>query len=140
MTPITLLPTTSTFEQIDIQGDPVKAGAWYGIPDGLHTIAIYVQNFIGRIYVEGSISADTRNAVWFPIKLGTDTDYIEFPQNPKNNTSIRGGDNGVVGATFTVNALWLRARVERAYYLTSTDLTPDAISQFGSVRKIMMCV
>lgn len=140
MTPITLLPTTSTIEQIDIQGDPVKAGAWYGIPSGQHTIAIYVQNFTGRIYIEGTLSNDPSYATWFPIDPGTGQDYVEFPLTPNAATSIRGGDNGVYGFTFTANALWLRARVERAYYLTSSDLTSDEIAALGSVRKIMMCV
>lgn len=140
MTPITLLPTTSTIEQLDIQGDPVKAGAWYGIPSGLHTIAIYLQNFTGRIYIEGSLSSDPNNATWFPIDPGTGTDYVEFPLNSYAATSIRGGDNGVYGFTFTANVVWLRARVERAYYLTSSNLAADKIAALGSIRKIMMCV
>lgn len=140
MTPITLLPTTSTIEEIDIQGEPVKAGSWYGIPTGQHTVAIYVQNFTGRVYIEGSISNNISNATWFPIDPGTGETYVEFPRIPNAATSIRGGDNGVYGFTFTANVLWLRARVERSYYLRSSDLTTDEMISLGSVRKIMMCL
>ena len=139
MTPIVLLPTTSTYEDIDIVGDAVKAGGWYGIPDGIHTIAIYVQNFTGRVFIEGTLSVDGTGP-WFPIDPGTGNSYVEFPRIPNAASSIRGGDNGVFGFTTTVNAVWLRARVIRSYAYRDPNMTPDQISMLGSVRHILVCL
>ena len=137
MTPVVLLPTTSTYDTEDIIGDPVKASSWYGIPGGIHTIAVYVQNFSGILSIEGSLSLDGKGP-WFPLKI-EGNDYMEFPRNPKAATSIRGGDTGVVGVTIQANVVFLRARVSRSY-LSKTKLTPEQVTFLGSIRHILICM
>lgn len=138
MTPIVLFDSTSMEEKIDYQGEPVKASSWYGL-SGLHTIAIYYQNFIGRVSFEGTLSKDIdESTIWFPIKTPNGY-YVEFPQNPKAQTSVNGGDTGVYGFTFKANVMWIRARVDRSYYMPETTQYPNR-SHYGAVRKIMMAL
>lgn len=134
----TLLPTTSTIEKVDIQGEPIKAAGWYGISSGLHTVAVYVQNFTGRIFIEGTLSDNPYDAIWFNIDPGTGVGYLQFPIIPSAPSSIRGGDNGVQGFTFKANALWIRARVERSYFLPNRDLNETEMVSLGAIRKILV--
>jgi hypothetical protein len=124
----------------NLTGLHCKADGWYGHRDGLHTVSIQVVNFTGRIHIEGSLALNPSSTDWFPISLGT-TPYIEFPLNPNKPTGSMetGGDTLVVGRTFKVNALWVRARMDRTYLedvLFEND--PSLIAQYGNVVKIIL--
>lgn len=131
-----LLGPTNLVEQPDFVGDPVRAAGWYGLPEGLHTVAIYTRNFTGRVFIEGSLSMDPNCCDWFPIKL-SQCQYIEYPKNPLAIQSPYDGDTMVDGYTFRSNVLWLRARVWRSYFLTN-PLNPSEIDTLGSISKIVV--
>ena len=139
-----VLLLTSVQEQLDYVGVPVRADGWYGYPDGLHTVAIYVQNFVGRVYIEGSLSIQPTDCDWFAIRLIHDAEYIQYPINPNNPSSVFVGgasavygDTSVLGFTFKANILWIRARVHRTYVFEPT-LSPDRIGMLGNVTKIVL--
>ena len=138
-----VLLLTSGQEQLDYTGTPVRADGWYGYPDGLHTVAIYVQNFVGRVYIEGSLSIQPTEEDWFAIRLTPDAEYVQYPLNPNNPSSgfVGGasvsGDTSVLGFTFKANILWIRARVHRTYIFVPT-LSPDRIGILGNVKKIVL--
>lgn len=130
---VVLLPSSQG--QINMVGLPEKADGWYGYNDGLHTVAVYVQNFTGRVFIEASISLEPTENDWFPIPL-TPTTYVEYPKNPYDPTGEMGGDSGVEAFTFKANILWLRARVDRSYMDIQTD--EQSVSMVGIVRKIVL--
>lgn len=125
--------------QIDMVGEPVRATGWYGIPDGLHTIAVYVDNFIGRITIEGSLASNPTDCDWFPIKIHDKqkNSYVQFPIDKNNVTGIDGGDSGVYSYTFKCNALYLRATIWRTYFINPL-LPSEQVETLGQVRKILL--
>jgi len=146
---IVLLPDTSGL--FEVTGDPVKADAYFGNPDGLHTIAIYLQNFIGRIFIEASLEKAPTSTDWFPIHLAGSIPYLEFligdsvsnvPANIGEGATT--GKDGVIGFTFQGNFLWIRARLDRSFFPNppspsniSGDLSAE-IANFGVIRKILL--
>lgn len=129
-----LLPSSQG--QLNMTGAPVKADGWYGYTDGLHTVAVYIQNFRGKIFIEASLAQQPTEDDWFPIALTPSTPWIQYPKNPAHPTGEMMGDTGVEAFTFKANILWLRARIDRTYI----EVTPDeeTIATLGIVRKIVL--
>ena len=148
---------------LNITGEPIRADAWYGLTDGLHTVAIYLQNFIGRIYIEATLSNDPKEDEWFPIYLNSDLPYLQYNIDDGETVNVpvglsdrTQGKSGVVSFTFQGNFLYLRARVDRSYIrpevsiqtivvfkfnspgLVNQPLNELEISQFGVVKKILL--
>lgn len=139
--PDTVIMMGNTQEHANLTGDACKADSWFGHVDGLHTVVIQVVNFTGRIYVEASLELEPTDADWFPIKLADTTSYLQFPLDPMLPTGDyrSGGDTSTIGKTFKVNALWLRARLDRTYIsdvLYDEDL--EALAALGNVVKITL--
>lgn len=131
-----LLGPTNMIQDIDFVGDPVRAAGWYGMPEGLHTIAIYSNTFRGRIFIEGSLSENPSCADWFPIKLDT-CDYIELPKDPLAAQLTESDTKNVIGYTFRANILWLRAKVWRSYYINNPINSSD-YKDLGAISKILV--
>jgi hypothetical protein len=108
---------SNTQGQLNSTGDALRADGWYGFTDGLYTVAIYVVNFTGRLWIEGSLADSPTDEDWFPVLINNN-DYFQFPQNPLQPTGSRGsGDTATIGINFTGNYTWLRARVDRSYFV-----------------------
>lgn len=143
-TSIILLSGTGGY--VDMAGPQIPANGYYGFNDGLHTISIFVQNFIGRVYIEASLENNPAETDWFPIIINPTGDpFLQFPINPANPTGdpTYGGDTAVLGFSFTYNILWLRARMDRSHYLisepwTDTQFLADHLSDYGVVKKILL--
>lgn len=139
--PDTVIMMSNTQEVANLIGQPVKADGWYGHMEGLHTVVFNVINFTGRLFIEASLELSPTNQDWFPVKLGDTTDYLEFPRNPLIPTGNyeTGGDTGSFGKTFRINALWLRARLDRTYLdPVLYELDPNALEMLGYVNKITL--
>ena len=84
----------STEGQINVTGMPVKAAGYYGSGVNFYTFAVYLDDFSGNIYIQGSLANDPSccnglEADWFDINLtgltqySTGTNYLEFvPHTP----------------------------------------------------------
>jgi hypothetical protein len=113
-TSILMLPNTQG--QVNFVGAPIRADGWYGFTDGLHTIAIYIVSFTGRVVIEASLADQPTDDDWFPVQFNNN-DYMQFPRNPLYPTGERGsGDSATIGLNFTGNYTWLRASVDRSYF------------------------
>ncbi len=131
---VVLLPSSQG--QVNMIGSPEKADGWYGYTDGLHTIAVYIQNFRGKVFIEASLVLQPTDEDWFPIHLTPTTAWVEYPKNPMDPTGNIGGDSGVEAFTFKANILWLRARIDRSYM--EVENSEEAIADLGIVRKIVL--
>lgn len=113
---ILLLPqTTETF----IISDKKRAAGYYGYSSGLHTISISINDFIGRIYIQGSLVDNPTENDWFNIKVNDD-DYIEYNNITKTDSY-----------SFNINMLWIRIKVDKLY------LNPLPVNT-GFIRKILL--
>lgn len=130
---IVLLPGTS--DNLNVVGDKVVGDSYLGFTDGLHTIAIYVTNFTGRVFLQGTLATDPQEDDWFDISLVTNQfsneQFVQFPLDPLNPTGTN-GDTGVEAFTFIGNFVFLRAGINRDYLGV-----PNA-DGLGFVRKILL--
>ena len=60
------------------------ADASYGHDDGLHTAAVYVTDYAGKFWIEGTLEEDPTalDKDWFTINLSTFFPYYEFGNTP----------------------------------------------------------
>lgn len=74
-----------------------------GNTSGLHTIGIYLENFYGKFWVQGALTAEppSDDNEWFNIELDNLGPYIIF-----------NGDCGIVSYNFTGNLQWVRFMIE----------------------------
>lgn len=105
----------------DQTGPAVRADGYYGFADGLHTIAFYLKNFRGRLFLEGSLSDDPQESDWFPIGLGSDTAYVNVTTAATEIKSFN-----VIG-----NFVYMRARVQRSHL-------PGTASEYGVCERVVL--
>lgn len=129
---VTLLDSTTT--EINVTGTKQKGAGFSNTIGCNHTVSISVANFIGRIYIEGSLASDPTEQDWFPIKLRGNLDYLQFPLNPNAPTGANNGDSGVTAWSFSGNYIWIRARVSRDYLRPY----PQDTLYVGAVRYILL--
>jgi len=129
---VTLLGSTTT--QINVVGIQQK-GAGYSNTIGCnHTVSISVVNFIGRIYIQGSLASQPGPADWFAIPLVGETPFVQFPLNPQAPSGQGGGDTEVVVYSFSGNYIWIRAVLDRSYLIPP----PTDPYLVGAVRQILL--
>jgi hypothetical protein len=89
---------------LDQTGLAIRADGYYGYADGLHTVGFYLKNYIGRIYIDATISDNPGENDWFPIALG-DLEFVDY-------------DSATTGIeTFNIvgNFVFLRAKIKRSH-------------------------
>lgn len=129
---VILLDSTTT--ELNVIGHKQK-GAGYSTTIGCnHTVSITVSNFIGRVYIEGSLASDPSDGDWFPIDLGNQLYYIEYPINKNRPTGAYGGDTGTLAFSFSGNYIWIRAVVNRDYLIPY----PQNTGYVGAVQQILL--
>lgn len=132
-----ILLLNDTGNELEANGDPVRADGYYSAPDGLHTITIHLANFTGRFYLEGTLETDPSEDDWFYVHLTGGTPYVQYPQDPNNPTGEDGGDTGVDAYTFLGNFVFLRASIDKNYVVPfPTDDSEKAL--LGSIRKVLL--
>ena len=115
----------STENELDYTGDSVRGDGFYGFSDGIHTVQITVADYIGRIYIQGTLASDPVEADWFNIKVNGNDDYITYGVGA--NTGI----TSTIAYTFQGNMVYLRAKVERSHLSL-------LITQVGTLSKILL--
>lgn len=106
---------------LDQTGTATRADGYYGFADGLHTVAFYLKNFRGRLYLEGTVSDDPAESDWFPIGLEGELPYINVTTAATEIKSYN-----VIG-----NFVFLRARVQRSHL-------PGVASEYGICERAVL--
>jgi hypothetical protein len=124
----------STTTQINVVGIQQK-GAGYSNTIGCnHTVSISVVNFIGRIYIQGSLASQPGPGDWFAIPLIGSIPFVQFPQNPSAPSGQGNGDTTVATYSFSGNYIWIRAVLDRSYLIPP----PTDPYLVGAVRSILL--
>jgi hypothetical protein len=114
-----VLMMTNTGTNWNITGEPVRADAYYGYTDGIHTVQVVYQNFVGGFGLQGTLSLNPQPEDWFWIQLNPTGDniypYLTYPRAPLYPTGSNGGDTGTEAFTFIGNFVYLRAVMNRDY-------------------------
>jgi hypothetical protein len=135
-----MLMMINTQDNVNETGDPVKAKGYHG-QGALQTVAIQVVNFTGRVYIEATLKTNPTDADWFPIQLTESTPYVQYPVNPFAFTGSipTNGDTSCTVYSFVINAVYLRARMDRTY-LNNPFLyqSLNVLAHYGIVEKITL--
>jgi hypothetical protein len=133
---------TNTGTQWNVIGEPIRADAYYGYTDGIHTVQVIYQNFVGGFGLQGTLALDPKPEDWFYIKLNTWGDvnnpFMTFPEEQLAPTGSNGGDTGSIATTFIGNFVYLRAILTRDY-LQPTPTNPQWETwQYGQIDSVLL--
>ena len=116
-------PGDSTIETVT--GDKFKGDGYYGRSDGLHTIQIDLNGFLGDVQLQGTLAIDPTADDWFTVRLGSGqtidttgkifnaiTSKLEYTDNETSSKTYN----------FTGNYVWVRV-----YVSNWTDGTVNSI-------------
>ena len=94
--------------------------ASFGEDDGLHTAVVYVNNFAGKFWIQGSLeeSPDFEEKDWFDIFLTSFNPYFEFGNTPGPDDTF----TGLEPFNFTGSIRWVRFK-----YVADSDNTGQII-------------
>ena len=122
-------------EVVSVIGTPVRGAGWYGPTGGLHSVSIRVLNFQGRISLQASVVPIPTDADWFSV-LPDAAAYWQYPRPGFVAQGPCSGETSNVGFNFGVNAIWVRATVDRSYFATGE--TPPMLQYVGVVDSILL--
>jgi hypothetical protein len=107
-------PNTGTTALI-YASDPIKGDGYFGGSDGFHTVQININEFVGKIEMQGSLASSPQSTDWFVIELGTNNMSVDTTGliRKENISSVeyRTATTNINSYNFTGNYVWIRARV-----------------------------
>ena len=112
-------------EELSYAGPALRADAYYGNTDGIHTVSVNYTNFTGRLYIEGTLVLNPVESDWFVVSIDDTTAYKEYT-----------AANSTEGFTFKMNLMNVRARVDRDYLAAGSY----NFSNHGAVNKALLNV
>ena len=137
-----VLMLTNTGTQWNVIGEPVKADSYYGYTDGIHTVQVIYQNFVGGFGLQGTLSLNPAPEDWFWISLNpngsTGSPYMTFPQCITSPTGSNGGDTGSFATTFIGNFVFLRAVMTREFMMQDPNAIKWDSWQYGQIDKVLL--
>ena len=101
----TLIPTTThgtptgnyDGSSTTFSSDNAKGDGYFGYTDGLHTVSIVTDGFVGTIEIQGTLASEPTNSDWFTVLTYGDGSTALTTKTVDN---------------FTLNAVYVRAKVD----------------------------
>tara|TARA_B100000900_G_scaffold367651_1_gene344293 strand:+ start:1107 stop:1535 length:429 start_codon:yes stop_codon:yes gene_type:complete len=133
---VTVLSATGT--EMNKYSDDVKGDSYYGYTDGLHTIQVNYNNFVGRFHIQATLSLTPTEADYFDVIVDNSSGlhagstawnpngYVQFNADAPGNKSE--------AYTFRGNFTFIRAYMDRTYIGDGT--TYD--SSYGQISNIIL--
>jgi len=97
-----------------VTGEKYKGDGYYGRSDGLHTVQIDVNSFLGNIEMQGTLAVNPTEDDWFTVRLGSGqtidttgkivsatTTKLEYTANETSSKTYN----------FTGNYVWIRTQI-----------------------------
>lgn len=106
---VVLLGPTSEANKI---GPAINVATLKRDREAMYTATIFVEEFAGRVYLQGSLVKNPQPTDWFNIKIG-ETRYIEYPLTPGQPRGDDIGDTAIDKFNFAGNYLRIRAVVDK---------------------------
>lgn len=124
----------------NLVGEPVRADAYYGYTDGIHTVQLIYQNFVGGFGLQGTLAINPEPEDWFWINIGSGCEepLIKFPTNPLIPTGENGGATGSSAITFLGNFVYLRAVINRDYIQPTSPADNWQTWTYGQIDKVLL--
>lgn len=133
---------TNTNTQWNVIGEPIRADAYYGYTDGLHTVQVVYTNFVGGFGIQATLALKPQPEDWFWIRLNPTGDvnspFIVYPRDALAPTGNNGGDTGSEAFTFVGNFVFVRAVVSRDYIQPVPTNPQWDTWQYGEVDRALL--
>lgn len=133
---------TNTGTKWNVFGEKIRADSYYGYTDGVMTVQVIYQNFVGGFGLQGTLALDPQPEDWFYIKLNAwgdvNTPFITYPIDPMAPTGSNGGDTGSMATTFMGNFVYLRAVLTRDYIAPITVDQAWQDWQWGQLDSVLL--
>ena len=111
----------------------VKGDSYYGYSDGLHSLQVIYEQFVGRLRIQATLAITPESTDWFDIvpttTAGTEFNsggYVQFNSNDPANLAEC--------YTFTGNFTHIRVYMDREH--VGDGLTYD--SSYGQIRQVIL--
>ena len=111
----------------------VKGDSYYGYSDGLHSLQVIYEQFVGRLRIQATLAITPESTDWFDIvpttTAGTEfnaTGYVQFNSNDPANLAEC--------YTFTGNFTHIRVYMDREH--VGDGSTYD--SSYGQIRQVIL--
>lgn len=128
---VTIMSASGT--DMNKYSETVKGDSYYGYTDGLHTIQVTYNQFVGRLRIQCTLSLDPADADWFDIVPTTNSGgtwnpagYIQFNANDPADFSE--------AYTFQGNFTFIRVYMDREHVADGS--TYD--SSYGQVSRVIL--
>ena len=120
--------TTMNQYSTDIKGD-----SYYGYSDGLHSVQVIYEQFIGRVRIQATLAIAPESTDWFDL-VPTTTSGTEF--NGAGYVQFNSNNPGNLAEcyTFTGNYTFVRVYMDREHVGDGT--TYD--SSYGQIRQVIL--
>ena len=119
----TTMIDSATGTNFNTTGSKVRADAYYGYTDGMHTVAFYLEDFTGKIFLEATLATEPTESDWFAVAI-----------NPPNEFLLSTAHTGVIARTFNGNFVYARVRVNRDYLSPANNNT----MQYGQLTQVLL--
>ena len=112
---VSILSTSVFSNSATLTSGKVKGDAYFGQSDGLHTIVIDLNDFIGTIKIQGSLETDPTATDWFDIDLNEGQFSIDttglIADVLLDTLTYAVAETSMKAYNCTGNFVWLRADV-----------------------------
>jgi len=128
---INMMSTTST--TMNQYSTEIKGDNFYGYSDGLHTIQVVYDQFVGRLHIQATLSLEPSATDWFDI-IPTTTAGTEF--NPLGYVQFNSNNPADLSEayTFTGNFTYVRVYMDREH--VGDGSTYD--SSYGQISRVVL--
>ena len=112
---VTILSTSVFSGSTTLTSEKVKGDAYFGQTDGLHTIVVHLNDFIGQIVIQGSLETTPGNNDWFDVQL-SDGEFAVDVSGKITSVSVESlvyinAETSRKAYNATGNFVWLRANI-----------------------------
>lgn len=119
-------------------GEQVKADSYYGYTDGLHTVQVRYNNYVGRFRIQATLSLEPAEADWFDLVIDP-LNGLYPGSNPWNSDGyIQYNANAPASKseayTFQGNFSYIRVYMDREHIADGE--TYD--SSYGSIDRVIL--
>lgn len=127
---VTLMSATGT--DMNKYSEAVKGDSYYGYTDGLHTIQVIYNQFVGRFRIEATLSLDPTEGDWFDLvptstgKAFNVNGYIQFNADAPADISE--------AYTFQGNYTFIRVYMDRTHVADGETYDPS----YGQISRVIL--
>lgn len=113
--------------------ETVKGDSYYGFTDGLHTIQVTYNQFVGRLRIQGTLSLAPSSTDWFDV---TPTTTSGSAWNPAGYVQFNANDPADFSEAYTFqgNFTFIRVYMDREHVADGTTYDDS----YGQVSRVIL--